>query len=308
MAIDDLLRRMRDTFGPFNDPAGEADLRSLQKALGPLPEDVLRLYRDHDGSNAAPPPGEAWLPARLLPVREAIETNAELTAAFADEPRAGEIAWLWTDDNSNYVGVYTSGELKGWLTKVDHEEPLLTPAYRSVAGFLRRFIEAAPGVADESEEAVDVVMVPREVPVLEDDPAHVESDRRLARLFRERHAAEGDETLRRFYAECAICLTPAGDTASLLPFLSEDDMWVPESAIRLLELRRYVAGIEHVERVARGGKMNGYMAAIRMLVRLRTPEAESALRRLEATLSGRQLQTLRDTIQNRHRLHPRRRY
>lgn len=63
-------------------------------------------------------------------------------------------------------------------------------------------------------------------------------------------------------------------------------MWTPEKAVLLLEIRRYLAAVPSLERLAREGSANGNGAAIRALVRFGTPEAREAIARLENVLSG----------------------
>ena len=305
LTVGELIAKLREVFGPFNGPATTVDVARLEEAVGPLPADVLEIYRDHDGSPSGSPDGDRlpW-PARLLPVQEAIATNRELAQALANEPKVGAIAWLWTDDNSNYVGVHTAGELAGWLVKLNHDEAALTPAYRSVRSFLRIMIDAARGTDGGEGDAYDVVSIPRELPATSDDPSHVDGDRRLAESFHRRYLAEGNRDWRRFYATCAVCLTPVADTERVLPMLAEDDMWLPESAVRLLELRRYAGGIDELERLAREGRHNGQLAALRHLVGLDTDDARGAIARLERSLTGTPLEHLRGTLQSRHRLQP----
>jgi cell wall assembly regulator SMI1 len=80
MDLQGLIGRMRGAYKGFNAPADAGTLDRLQEAVGPLPQDALELYRDHDGSDA-PLTGEddASLPARLLPAEEAIAARAFFT-------------------------------------------------------------------------------------------------------------------------------------------------------------------------------------------------------------------------------------
>src|SRR4051812_31671110 len=111
---------MRRKYDGFNQSASEEDLAEFESKFSPIPKDVRTIYRDHDGSGELPRGGEALLPVRLMPIGEALEAQRELNSAFHDAPKAGRIVWFWTDDNSNYAGVYTDGMLEGWLVKVDH--------------------------------------------------------------------------------------------------------------------------------------------------------------------------------------------
>jgi hypothetical protein len=285
MALPDLLRQLRDRYDGFNPPATAADLARLQSTLGPLPDEVLALYRDHDGSPAAPLRDGAWLPTRLLPTNEALDITQTLRSF--DNPSLGDVAWLWTDDNSNYAGVYTTGPAAGFVVIFAHDEPSLAPAYRSVAAFLQHLIDSAPKpAADGSEDdfdndaAIDIPTIPRQLPVTEDDPAHRESDRALARALLDSYERETDPDRRRLYAQSAVALTPVADTASVTPLLFDPDMWTPEAPVALFELRNHTAATPDLERLARAGQANGDSAALRLLAKWNTPESRAALARL----------------------------
>ena len=311
MTTPQLIRRMRELYDGFNGRASDSDLWRLQDAVGLLPDDVLSIYRDHDGSASLPARGSARLPARLLPIDEVIVIQPELFELLSQGPLIGRIAWLWADDHSNFAGLYTDGPLEGWLVKLDHEEPMLAPAWRSVRSFLERLLDSAPGTAVE-DAAVDLPAVPRDVPALQDDPELVARDRALARVLTESYrkaSADEDEDRRRLLATCAICLTPARDAAAELgEFLREPDMWTPETAIRLLEFRRYKGPVDEIERLARDGHANGDSAAMRLLVRMRTPDADDAVDRLKQSLTGPKLKQLDQWLALRDRLSPPRWY
>jgi hypothetical protein len=296
MLPHDLLRRLKDLFA-LNPPANEEDLARLQSAVGTLPNEILDIYRFHNGSENVAVEGDISLPVRLLPIDEAIENNLEVASFLGDTPKAGKVALLWGDDNSNYVGVYTDGLLSGWLVVLDHEETMLAPAYRSAAAFLSRVLASLPGVAPEDEAAYDAVMVPREIPTTHDDPGYLDRDRKLVTTFRALYEQERDEGLRRLYALCAICLTPVADTGAVISFFADDDLCTPEAAVRLLEVRGYRGGTEELEKLAREGGHNGHMAALRQLIRLQTDEADQALSRLRKDLKGDKLQTLEQTLE-----------
>ena len=260
--------------------------------IGPPPPGVLDLYSDHDGSPSLPRRGDTWLPIRLLPAVEAIRVQQNLRFVTEEVSSVGRVAWLWTDDNSNYVGIYTDGVLSGWLVKLNHEEPCLAPAYRSVENFVSRALATAPGQALGESAALDVGSIPTDVPAVVDDPVHVETDRQLALFFFERYASEADDDLRRVYAMSSMCLTPVADTHSLIRFLGDDDMWTPEAAIRLLELRRFDGAVSELEQLALNGHGNGDSAAMRLLVRQSTNASRAALKRLKTTLTGPKLEML----------------
>ncbi len=207
-------------------PEGDLALARLRESIGWIPEELLALYR-----NPEVPDDDS--PARLMSIEEVLRTNADL--ASAGYVQTGPICWFWTDDNSNYCGVYMDGPLTGWLTRLDHDEPVLAPAYRSVNGFLARL--------DDPGDACDIPMLAAELPCVEPGAINAESDAQLAAHFKELYNAEQDEDRKRHFAYCSICLTPVERTGGVLTFLESADMWIPEAAIRLMEVRRYEGAI-----------------------------------------------------------------
>jgi hypothetical protein len=291
--LQKVLEEVRSLYNGFNPPASEESLTELQSSVGPLSDEVVALYRDHSGSNGLPERGRSALTARLMPVAEVLTTQVAMNRLRI--PKIGAAICLWTDDNSNYCGVYTEGPLSGWVTVIDHEEPMLTPAFRSVSSFISQLLVEAP--SDDKDEAqtlaaYDIPQLTREIPTLAPNPENFEQDKRLSEHFRQKFRNESDDGLRRLYAFCTICLTPFECTGEVLSFLDEKDMWTPGAAIRLLELRRYPDAVERLERLAQLGIINTSNAALSYLVRLNTSESREAISRLRRTLEGHSLRHL----------------
>lgn len=304
MELRDLILSMRTRYDGWGERASAGDFGEFLECTGILPAEILELYEDHNGTPGLPSRGDAWLPVRLMPMLEAMEVQAPLAEFTAMLSGVGRIAWLWADDNSNYLGIYTTGRLVGWLVRLNHEEPALTPAYRSVRSFLTNLLAAAPGATPMDRAAVDLVSLSRDVPVVVDDPQYMEIDREHARAFADMHVNEADENRRRLYAMSSICLTPVADTDSVVPFLREFDMCTPEAAVLLMELRRFGGALEEVERLARDGIPNGDSAAMRLLVRLGSNASRNAIARLQRQISGRKLRALEQWIRHRNQLQP----
>jgi hypothetical protein len=303
MELREVISSTRSKFSGFNPPAMTNDLVKLQESLGVPPEDVRLLYQDHDGSDHLPRVDGASLAARLMPIAEVIKTRDAMEAYANALPKVGEIAWLWTDDNSNYCGVYTDGMLRGWLCVLDHEEPMLTPAFRSIASFMSRLL--ADAITEEGERgASDLPQLRREIPRTSDDSSHLQQDRELALKFRQRYSEETDDDLRRLFAFCSICLTLVEDTKDVIVFLRDKDMWTPEAAVRLLEIRRWLGEVEQLEELALEGKPNGDGAAMRLLARMNTKLSRQAVARLKHALQGTKLKTLEMWTDRRLSLQP----
>jgi hypothetical protein len=282
MSVAPSILRLLDTYDGLNPPATAEALERLGQTFGALPEDVLDLYRAFDGSAGAPRRGDHQLFSRLMPVAEAIDASRELDAVTAKWPRAGAVAWLWYDDNSNWVGVYTDGPLQGWVLRFEHDEPTAEPVWRSVESFLVRWLDSAEGTAAEDDVAYDLASVPHELPLVDESAAHTAADAALARAFTEKYEQEEKQGRRRFYGRCAMTLTPPSETASLARFLADDDMWTPATAAMIMSRRRFEGAVPALEALVRGGRPNGASAAARCLATFTSPAARAVLARLGA--------------------------
>ena len=292
--VMDLLKvilDLRSRFGGFNPSASAEDQSELQASIGFIPRDVLAVYQDHDGSQNRPESNGIRLTASLMPIAEVIETERAMRRYTSILPKVGEVAWLWTDDNSNYCGIYTDGLLGGWLCILDHEEPMLTPAFRSVASFMSQLLFEAHQ-ENGGQRACDIPSVLRDIPQTVVDPTNLQRDRELSSQFYQRYIEEADEDLRRLFAFCSICLTPVEDTEKVTLFLGDSDMWTPAAAVRLLELRHWREAVEQLETLSCEGKPNGDSAAMRLLVRMNTNQSRQAIARLKQTLQGQKLRML----------------
>lgn len=299
MDLDDLISQIHTRQDGLNPPAKADDLSKVSALLGQVPPDLEKLYRDHDGGHRIPGAGGNQLLARLMPINEVIETHNKLREYFDSVPSAGKSVLLWTDDNSNYCGLYLDRPLTGCVYLLDHEVQMLTPAYRSIPSFISYLLGAV-----EDENTCDVPTLPREIPVTDDDPTHVAADRHLCELFRRMYMAEKNEDRRRFFAYCCICLTPVADTEHVLSFLKDPDFWTPEAAIRLLEVRHWQGSIEPIEELARDGTINGDGAAMQLLVRMNNGESRKAIKRLKEVLRGQKRETLKMSLSYRKMLQP----
>jgi len=99
--LREIIKEFRTEFANLNMPASTEDLRDLEHAIGGLPDQVLILYRDHNGSAQLPQVRDRKLAARLMPIEEVITTQAALNRLRDSLPTIGALAWLWSDDNSN---------------------------------------------------------------------------------------------------------------------------------------------------------------------------------------------------------------
>ncbi|BCC09469.1 MULTISPECIES: hypothetical protein [Bacillus cereus group] len=75
---------------------------------------------------------------RLLSFEEATEVYLYIN----EDVNISEVFPLWTDDNSNYVGVYMFGALTGRVYFINHEEIDLCPVYPNVQTLIKILLES----------------------------------------------------------------------------------------------------------------------------------------------------------------------
>ena len=303
MNLLEALREMELEFSGFNPAATREELNKLQQELGTMPDEVLAVYQTHNGSNGLPRGRSRRAVARLMPVDEVMETGASIRSLGDRLPAFGRIGWLWTDDNSNYCGIYIDGPLKNWLRVLDHEDQMLAPAFRSISSFTARLLNEARK-PDEQSLACDLPSLERDIPELIPHSESEAYDMLLASKFMEQYRGATDEGMRRLFAFCSICLTPFERTEDVLSFFQDPDMWTPEAAVRLLEARQWTSCVEQLEILARDGRPNGDSAAIRLLVRMDTEHSRRAIARLRELLEGQKLRVLEMWTSGRVRLSP----
>jgi hypothetical protein len=291
MSLPELLSKARQEFSELNPPATDDDLRTLEKHAGRLPGDVLTLYKDHNGSNYVRSIRAGRFVARLMPTDEVIKTGVALQRLGQRVPTVEQVVWLWADDNSNYCGVFSTGPLTNWLTVFDHEEQMLTPAFRSVESFIGRILNEVHKSETDSH-ACDIPSIEREIPELHPDEATETQDQNLSVRFREEYQGTTEKWKRRLYAYCSICLTPYDNSEDVTWFFRDKDMWIPSAAVRLLEVRNWKSAVEQLETLALDGHPNGDSASIRALARMDTDESRQAIARLRRSLTGQKLKVL----------------
>lgn len=248
----------------FRSPATEAQLQELEKALGvPLPPDLRALYFQHNGMKER---GE--LPFRLLTTKEAAKTHRALRRLFPDE-----IRFFWTDDESNYAGLYVSGPAAGRICLIDHEEPDTSPVCRSLAVFYQALRVAAEAGQDayELREAMGE-------PASEGTAEEQAADLALAEHYFAQYAAVTDPDQQQSHAFAGMQLLPKSETHRLLDWLRSDDMWIQERACTLLGRRGYTEAIPALAEVARTGKHNGRVAALTVLRDFGAPARDEVTR------------------------------
>lgn len=265
--MEEMIQQIRTAGLELRPGLTEAELTAFQKDLGAqLPVDLSSLYADHDGMLRAPE-----LPMRMLTHVESVrDTSAVRTQT--DGLLDATAALFWSDDNSNYAGVYLDGLLANRVFLLDHEEPDPTPRFFDVRSFTQRLL-AHPGDLIGNDV--------RDYPAMRELGPTAAEDRRLGLDFLRAHAANPEDAQSAFLA---LALLPPEDTHLLIPLLASQDMWVQERACVVLGKRRSTEATQPLLDVARGGQHNGQIAAILALKRIGASEVEAALRSLETQL------------------------
>ena len=157
---------------------------------------------------------------------------------------------IWTDDNSNFAGVFQGGPLKDWVFILDHEEPVTVPRFREVQSFRNRQL---------GSQVQDLHQLPTDYPRLEASPTDAE-DLDLAHLYRTLWLQDGPGA--KTAALRSLILLPLEATREALDFLDTENMWVQEAAVQLLGQRRHTSSASLLSRVALKGTHNGRIAAL----------------------------------------------
>ncbi len=77
MSLQSVMQQFRIEVQGLRPAANEEDLARLRRSCGPLPEQVVTLYQDHDGSDRYLAIPRKTLPLRLMPIAEVLKTRGE---------------------------------------------------------------------------------------------------------------------------------------------------------------------------------------------------------------------------------------
>ncbi len=264
----------------FNPPATQKDIRAAEAEIGlPFPDEIKQVYSDYNGISEYKC---LALPFHVMPLSEMV--------ALAKVFRGGifkkySLICFWGDDESNYAGMFVAGPLRGRICFVDHEGYYVgdvSPLFRNLDSFTARLIELAERNSlirefeegwltkgalkkalnrfpyhyyDYQDEAQWHAM-PVDYPLIsgmfskEDQTAYLS----VESLLKNNQFTEEQE--REFLVCCLARLTPLAKVESLLPFLEEDHMYIPDHICGLLFVRSYDKAIPQIARLAVNGNHN----------------------------------------------------
>jgi SMI1 / KNR4 family (SUKH-1) len=240
--MNDLIRRLRAFGIECNPPASAKHIKALEADLNaPLPAELRALYCDHNGMADA----RGTLPFRLLSldeVRQERETLDLFLETFEWSDRG--LVLFFTNDNSDYAGVYLSGPMAGRVAVVPHEGVDVAPRYRSVQSFLQALLAAAEGGEDDLRD-----LVFEYTPEATFSPEERRQDRDAAQaLWPLYQAARKEDRATGDLVACILALTPPEQTDSLLALLDDADRESVSRTMRLLGQRRWEAAVPHLAR------------------------------------------------------------
>jgi hypothetical protein len=252
-------------------PATADEMEELTRVLGvPLPPAIRRIYEDHGAEDA-----RFELCLRLLSPTEAAQAITDLRGSgvpFEDN----ELGTFWTDDDSNYVGVFASGQLAGRVFKIDHEEISPEPCWRSIESFYDALLDGRGAELAWCDLATDY---PRHA--TDQAPADDALASRLFALYAEQPDSAAGQ--RAVYQALALS-SAATHEAHVVSLLQSDDMWVQERAVQILGHWRRETAIPSIVEVVRTGQHNGRTAGIAALKRIGSRDARIALNSLRQEL------------------------
>jgi hypothetical protein len=97
---------------------------------------------------------------RLMSPDEVIEDEAILREGAEMFGPSPDARYVFTDDGSNWAGVYVQGPLTGRLTILNHDGPSVAPRFRSLDSFLDSLVQAGRDDLDWTDMRTDYPLTP----------------------------------------------------------------------------------------------------------------------------------------------------
>lgn len=196
---------------------------------------------------------------RLMELDEIVE----LTDFMSKMEVYQDIIPLWTDDNSNYIGLYIQGACKYRISYINHEETDLSPGFRYISSFITK-LELHPNLDwDELKKDYPSGIEISSTEIDED----LRSIDKLNNLKSSNQLINDD--IRCQYILSIMALTPKRYLDTLIQYLDDEDMYVQERACEIIGFHRYNLAREKLLEVSINGMHNGKLAAKRALERIR---------------------------------------
>jgi hypothetical protein len=263
MSVEEYIQQVQSLAFKCNSGANSQELEALEQGLAcQLPESILTLYKNHNGI-AKSYNSDARLPFRLMSVAETLE--------FGKATR--KMGWFiygfrvfWTDDNSNYAGLYVAEPLLDYVCLIYHSEPDFSPVYGSIKDFLQAMLNLVVENKDANWYAMS-----KDYPKLAacENVSQIARDWAASQTLMPKFQAAVDEFEREQWAFIVMSLIPFEHNEALLAFLDDDDMYIQERACDIIGQRKYEAAIPKLEELAAHGISNAQVAAQEALGKFR---------------------------------------
>lgn len=168
---------------------------------------------------------------------------------------------IMTDNNSNYVGLYIDGILKGKVCYLSHEENSLEPKFKSIANLIDAInanskcweLEELPETAFDYPNA---------------NHSDLDNEKIIEGLIDEYNFAI-DNDIKIQKAFCIMALTSVDKLETIYHFLDNDDMYIQERAIQIFGFHRCKFAREKIKELQNTAKHNGKIAAVIASKRIR---------------------------------------
>ena len=218
-------------------------LGRLDEAVGvALPESVRALYRACGGLDEE---ALEHLPMRLMSPDELIDTAKVLFTDMVEVYSPATAVYIFTDDNSNWAGIYDRGPLSGMATVLDHDERSRVPRWRDLASLLHRLVEAGQRMHDwDDDDWVDFTWLRTDYPLTPDSPEDLIAEAgplAMLHLDRFRASVAGRTVLDGQIIddmEAALYLLPPGHPDVLAELLRSPHQYVRYTALTVIRRHR----------------------------------------------------------------------
>jgi hypothetical protein len=147
-ALITFLKKKKVRLEPGVGPAAVAQLERALKCT--FPAAVRALYRASAGLRDSAWDGQ-HPPMRQMPPDEVIETHSLLVDMAKTYNPSPDARYIFTDDNSNWAGVFVTGKLRGKITLLDHDNSWPIPHFLDLGSFSAAMVDAAKKGRDWTE-------------------------------------------------------------------------------------------------------------------------------------------------------------
>jgi len=183
---------------------------------------------------------------------------------------------ILTDNNSNYIGYFYTGPLKGKICFINHEETDLSPGFRSVNNLIQEIL---------SKPDCEWLELSLDYPEEARNDLNLHEDLETIELIKKNIADNKiNDDYRQQLMYALISITPFSCTEDLYKYLKSDDMYIQEKAVNVIRKRRYKKAADKLFDIAKNGMHNGKISAICALKEINTKETSDMLKELERIL------------------------